>query len=501
MRNLEIDSATTLAHILNELKTTDEDGLELTVVPGEKNILDNSLTKSIIEKVAKEFKKEVVFPASPIESAPEVEVENDDLGFIDGEDIVVKTPIEDVHQMIQPEVAIAGTAKIKKTPFDFKKYLKNKWAIIGGGVAVVIILIAALLFILPSAEVNIVLSSDSKDSQVNLTGSPTQKTVDVNGKIIPIQAQSITKDGADQAGATGKKTIGTYAKGRVTIYNLDTDSDKSFIASSTILTPTATSSATFKLDNDIVVPKAPALGSSSSVGVNVTATKAGTDSNLPAGTTFKINTISSLVYAKNDLDFSGGSSKLATVVSSDDRDALKTKIVTQLTKDATDQLGKIVKGSLVIDGSVQTTVTKETYDPKAVDAEGDTLKATITLQAKANTVTSDDLKKILVKSLETSVKDQKVDENNLQISVSQLENKTDGTLTLLGKITAKLIPIVDPNEIKRNIVGKNLSQVGNYLDSQKNIDSYKVTTSPSFLRFLSLMPFSGSKIKVNLTSK
>ena len=33
MRQLEIDSQTNLSHILTELKTSEEDGLELTAVP------------------------------------------------------------------------------------------------------------------------------------------------------------------------------------------------------------------------------------------------------------------------------------------------------------------------------------------------------------------------------------------------------------------------------------------------------------------------------------
>jgi hypothetical protein len=105
---LEIDSSTTLAHILNELKTTEENGLEITGVPGEKTILDNPLNRDIIEKVAKEFKREIILPAAPEGGAtltsPESQVvaESDDLGFVDGEDVVAKLPMEEVPKVVHP---------------------------------------------------------------------------------------------------------------------------------------------------------------------------------------------------------------------------------------------------------------------------------------------------------------------------------------------------------------------------------------------------------------
>ena len=93
MRPLEIDQSTTLSHILNELKTTTEDGLEITSVPGEKTILDNPVNRSVIEKAAKEFKKEVALPASSeggptLTEGESTALEPDDLGFVEGEDVV-----------------------------------------------------------------------------------------------------------------------------------------------------------------------------------------------------------------------------------------------------------------------------------------------------------------------------------------------------------------------------------------------------------------------------
>src|SRR3970040_1241086 len=151
MRNLEIDSETQLSHILNELKTTEEDGLELTVVPGQKNLFDNSINKKIIEKVAKEYKKEVVFPAVPVEEAPETE--GDDMGFVEGEDVVAKAPIEDVHKMIQPAAVGVVTKKPAGSPLGFlNKFTKSKTVWVVAVVLVLAILIGVGVFLVPAAE-------------------------------------------------------------------------------------------------------------------------------------------------------------------------------------------------------------------------------------------------------------------------------------------------------------------------------------------------------------
>ncbi len=201
MRQLEIDSQTNLSHILSELKTTEENGLELNTVPNETTILDNPIHKLIIEKAAKAFSKEVVFPASPIEDAPEVE--SDDLGFVEGEDIVAKTPIEEVHKMIQPAAVISKEVLAKKKKLVLPKFLKNKLVLLGIGVIGLIIALGTLGYFLPSAKIELVLSSETKDSQITLTGDTTHKEVALLNTIIPMKAIGVSNVGDDEAATTG----------------------------------------------------------------------------------------------------------------------------------------------------------------------------------------------------------------------------------------------------------------------------------------------------------
>lgn len=475
MRNLEIDSQTTLIHILSELKSTEEDGLELSVLPGEKSLLDFPVNKKIIEKVAKVEKKEVVFPAVPVENTPEVEP--DDLGFVEGEDVVAKAPIEDVHEMMQPS-SPTPTVVTNKTNSsgNIKKLLRNKFVWLGFGLVILLSLLWVAFFLLPTAEVTIKAKTEDKESQLTLIADSNAKEVSVEDNVVPYQTTTVNKEGSEETATTGKKTIGEPAKGRVTITNQDTTQPKTFTAG-TILTLTTNANITFKLDSDVSIEQAP-IGSQKTAGVNVTAVKAGPEGNLAEGSVFKVgNSPEFLVFARNDVAFSGGSSKLANVATAEDRDTLKGSIINKLEEEAKKEIEKKQKDVVVVEDSFEVKVTSESYEPKAIDAEAENLKATIGISATAVFVDQGELKKLVVKKLSEGGDNFTVDEENLDVSLEQ--TGIDGSKrTLIAKVKAKLVPEVNEEEIKRNLSGKSTSQAASYLDSINEVAGYKVTSNP-----------------------
>lgn len=499
MRNLEIDQQTTLAHILAELKSTEEDGLELTGVPGVKTILDDPISRTIIDKVGKEYKKTVIFPESPIEAAPEINAENeDDLNFVEGEDVLAKAPMEEVKKIIEPAatpVAAPPLANKAQAGNIFSK-LRNKWLIIGAVAVLVLITLVVGLVFLPSAQVRLTLASESKDTQVSILADKTVTEVSVSDNTLPYTEAVVIKEGDDETNATGKKTIGTAAKGRVTIYNQDTDSGKSFLAG-TILTPVSAEGVTFKLDSEISLEKAPVSGETTG-GVNVTATKVGAEGNLPVGTVFKVGSSNpTFVFAKNDLAFTGGTTKEATVVSQEDRDGLKNKLIEKLSKEAENELEKKTNGSLIPLDGVENKVIKESYVPKNVSAEAEKLTATLELSTKAYLIKEEDLKRLLVGALEKSVGEGlKIAEDKIEVSSQLIEVQAGEKLKLLGKIEASLVPEVTTSQISKRVKGRGVAEVEGYLASIKGVSEYEVIINPFFMRIFRIMPFLGNRINV-----
>jgi len=498
MRNIELDSTTTLAHILNELKTTEEDGLELTALAGETTILENDLDKAIIEKVAKKFGKEIVFPNVAIEETPIAE--DDNFGFVEGEDIVNKAPMQKASEMIKTGESVEISPGKKRFNVSLK-LPKNKFIWLGFVLVFLILSLLASVFLLPTAEVDLFVQGEHKDSQATIVAKATSSEVSFNEKIVPLKFVEVTKEDFDDISTTGRKTIGTYATGRVTITKWDTE-PRSFVKG-TIITPVATSSAglSFKTTEDVFLEGAP-YGESVEKGVSVIATKLGPEGNLAANSKFKVGSENTpLVFAKNPTAFSGGSIKEAQVASAEDRDKLKNKVLENLTEQAQKEILKKNEGSLLPKNALEVSITKETYDPKEVDAEADKLKLTLVASFKSPLVKEKDVKNLLVELLEKSEKSAKVNADSLKIELEQIEKNTDGSIKLLVKYKTQLLPEFNKTEIARQMEGKSLSAAENYLDNLDKISGYEVTIKPSIFRFFGFMPFSKDRIKVNLKTQ
>jgi hypothetical protein len=407
--------------------------------------------------------------------------------------------MEEVDKMISP-VTKSETKAVspKKFPFPSKASLKNRWLIISTVLVILAVGLIALFLLVPSATLTLSLKEQNKEVSKELVADTSLKTLDQKAEKIPLMTKEVTKEGSDQMDASGKKTVGTFAKGRVTITNQDTTSEKNFVAG-TILTPeTSDSSISFKLDEDKTIEKAtPGPNGQKSVGANVTALSPGEKGNLPANTVFKVGTSPDyLVYATNDVAFTGGSTKQITVASADDRNTLRAKIIDDLKQQSEEELSKSTSGSLAVKDSEETSVITETYTPNSLETETSSLKATIKIQSKIYLVKKDDLKTLLLSKLKESQGNFKVNEDNLIVSAEYINKESSNSLNIRGKLKASLIPKVDEVEIKNNLKGKSFDQVASYLSGLKEVTSFKVELAPSLFRILRIMPFLGSKIKI-----
>ena len=151
---------------------------------------------------------------------------------------------------------------------------------------------------------------------------------------------------------------------------------------------------------------------------------------------------------------------------------------------------------MVVEDSFEVKVTKETFEPKTVDAEAEKLKATIAISATAYYVDQGMLKKLVIESLSESVGNGSLSEDNLDISLKQQEKIQGGNLSLIAAIQAQLVPEIDEAEIKRSLAGKNLSGAQNYLDNLEEVSEYQVKTAPVYFRPLQRLPFSESRINI-----
>ncbi len=277
-------------------------------------------------------------------------------------------------------------------------------------------------------------------------------------KTIPGHVQEKAVSGEKTVGTTGKKKVGTPAKGGVTIYN-KTTSAKSY-KKGTILTA---KSLQFTLDEDVQVASASENLVSGTVTfgkatTKVSAVQIGTESNLSAGTEFTFKDVSSSVaVARSDEALSGGTSKDVTVVSRADQDSLVKSLTQELVEKAKEELeGSIAGGEKLVDATIKTAVSEKQF-AEDIDAEAKELHGKLTITVSGVSYSETDVSAVFSEMINAEVPAgyTRVDEQTT-IEIAEANLQKDGTISIAVKVKAVALPTIDPTEVRSTIAGKDV---------------------------------------------
>ncbi len=362
---------------------------------------------------------------------------------------------------------------------------------------VILILIILALFLFLSntkATISILVNPKQDNKTATVTFSPSSPT-DIPNAVIAETPVSVSEDGSITEPATGKKNIGTPAKGTVTIFNIATGS----LTLSSGTTITSSNGLTFTLDNDVVVASGDAILGASTADVNVTASDIGQDYNLPSGTKFSVSGSDATVAAKNDDAFSGGTSKQVTVVSKDDLQKALTDLPKQLENKAkSDIQTKAESGSSVLANFADESVDKQSFDKKADDqANQVTLTGSVTftgisykntdLVAFANSLFNSSEAELSQENLTVSAKNIVIEKNN--------DISTDLT------INANLLPKIDTAALVKQIAGNPLQKAKNIIGNLPQVENVGVVLKPDLFFLPQNLPGNPKNITIQITTK
>ncbi len=365
---------------------------------------------------------------------------------------------------------------------------------------ILVMAVVGFLFV-SSAEVTVFVEPRILSRDADIVADPSVQTVDVEKKIIPGSVVQTSVSGSDKAKATGKKQIGDSAKGTVIIYNATTKSVP--FSKGTVLI--SDDNHKFTLDESVEVASKSASAAdppTASRAVSVTASEIGPDSNLAARSDLKIGTYSkSEVVAKADSQFSGGTSKEVTVVTSEDQKSLQSTVVEALKKKAVEELqAKLTDGHKIIPDALSVTKGDYTFNKRVNDQASEfTLNATVSF--KGTSYSDEDLKSIVSKLVETNVPDGfelNLADTETQAAVSKIEK--DGRLIFKAEFRAKLLPKINPEELKKKIAGRGVTEAVDQLKAMENVLGAEVKLNPKIPGF-SRLPFIPGRIKVTVTPK
>jgi len=401
-----------------------------------------------------------------------------DLGFISGDgDIEEALVIEEGEETIEPRAAAPVATPPhplprKKTPLRLPRFgfpvigFSSKPALFIAGLVVLGISLFAAYWNLPRAVITLTVNPKPLQHQFEIIANTKSQSPDLESKSLPAQYVETTVNDEKTNPTTGSQLVGDKATGTVTLIN-GTSVPRSFAAGTVITSP---SGLKFTLDAEVQVASASGTADPNSYQPGkgqgkVTASQIGSDSNLSAGTQFKVGSFSSLDYvARNEEALVGGSSRQAQAVAKEDLAKLRSELTQGLKDQARQQLlGEASSDRNVIQESVQVEVASEEFNHKVGEEAGE-LTLRLTVKAKALSVAKSDLDQLVDKEIEGRIPQgySPAGEPNYQFSVKKVDSDN---VTLSAQISASLMPQYDTSAITRDITGKKPTAARDYLGS------------------------------------
>lgn len=426
-------------------------------------------------------------------------VEPSHLGFRKDVDVLEETPpAVEAQEQPRRRLSLPKTFSLPRVNVEalVSKIRSGGALTIAGIAAVILLLIGYIYWAAPRATVTILESPKTISDSQEITISPSATVVDAESKIIPGFKQEESVSGDKTIAVTGKKTVGDPAKGSVTIYNKTLGSKS--LPKGTVLTG---GSLEFTLDVDVAIASASEdLGGRryGKVDAAITASKIGTNGNMPASTTFAVKGYTSdEMTASNPSALVGGTSREVTVVTRADYDAL----VASALKDFVDQAKQGLTASVggmtrLIEDTIDTDVTQKTF-AQELDQEATQLSGRVTVTVSGVSYSEDDLKTLLTAFVAKDIPEgYTLSPGRTQVSLEKVTVKKDGTITATASMKGDAVPNIDLAAIQKNLAGKKLSDAESYLRGMPGIAGIEVSFRMSFGK--NRLPMNPKNISVGL---
>lgn len=393
-----------------------------------------------------------------------------------------------------------------KLPAKGKNPRKLPYIITAIALGVVLILGAAYYAFIPYMMVSMVVKTDNFENKSDVTVNRSTREVNLKDLVIPGQIIENTKEETQKFTATGQKDIGDKATGVVSIFNLT--SDELGLAAGTKIT--TTSGKAYLLQAAVKVPKATQytqISQCKTVGnlldcnapgsvsdQKVTALETGESYNLTtAAGTMTMGGFSSLkLYAQNSAGFSGGTTKMATIVTAADltgaektlTDSLKAKSKQELLDKA------VADGVKLVDENVTQEVVSLTATKKA-DEEAPEFEYTIRVRSFNTGFKDGDLRTVVLSAANSAIESTKMiinpDKSQISYTVSESDS-ANGTAKLAVNFVGKIGQKIDENTIKTAIKNKKVDKIAEIIPTLAGpVESSEIKIWPTFMPYAPLL--------------
>lgn len=403
----------------------------------------------------------------------------------------------------------AGTMIPSRGNLRLYRQNKRKPVLLIGGIVLVALFTAfmAAFLLIPKATVRLIVFAQPLNETVTSVVDTEATEIDEAKTVMPGTMVSLEQETKSSAKATGKKDLGEKATGTISITNAWDSRARTFSVGTKVR---AKNGNDYVLTNDVTVPGASSTVSAGSsvitpgkADVAVEASAAGDAYNI-APTTFTFSSLTKAeqekIYGTSTAAFTGGTSKVVTVVTQSDIDSLSENVKKQNRDDALKALKEKAGESVVIDKAIQTG-TQDVASSVAADAEAEAVEITVKGTYSVITFTQAHHTELLQKLLANKIPEGQslvTQGDNVAIDTSQFELNlvTEKRLELTNTVKAFTATRFDQNAIRRSLIGIPPQKVTEVAGKKVELKDAEVVISPSWFRRL---PFLQSKITLDFT--
>lgn len=375
---------------------------------------------------------------------------------------------------------------------SYKKFLISFIA------AVLIVVLALVLVVLPSATVAVYAKTQTIARDIDIVVDAKATAPDANALVVP--AVPATKSETEQSTfqVNGKKEVGAQAQGRVAIYNL-TGSPLNLKASTTVLT-VGSKNYVFTADQSNITPLPNANSDANATVADIIAQAGGDSYNLPSGTRLEITNQAfgsqpQRLFAKTVTQVIGGSSRFVSVITADDIKSGQQGLTDQLLLKIREELA--ASGKKLIDGAFTVNQTGFITDKsEGTEAQTFAAEAQVSISGLAfdEQATMQMLRQRLQMSLAANRALQPISADSISYKIKNLD-VANGVMQLSVHYESKAIPNIDAAALLAQITGKSEDAAKELIMNNPDVERVEIDVSPSWQ---STLPRFSSKIDLQV---
>ena len=371
--------------------------------------------------------------------------------------------------------------KDKKLKIPNFNRFRTKLLIIVSGLILLIVLWFVGYFVMPKATITIRTNTTTVNDNISFTVSTAAIALDESKSIVPAETKTVKKTGVQKVPATGQKNTGDKATGTMTVTNCIDDGAAHTVPAGTSFTY---NNVTFVTNAALALEPALFSGSTCksanfglSKDVAVTASQSGGQYNV---TTHSYTSGISGITGQGS-NMAGGTDKMVTVISQQDVDNAKQKIVDSKDGAKTDLLKAFTDAKLF--GLAETLVLGTpavTSSPNVGDQVAEVTVTAVTDYTMLG-VKEDDLKKLVENDAKKQIDSKKQaiwDYGLAQGTFTVTAKKSNDEQTLSLQTVATLGAQIDAEALKKQIAGKKRGDVLQIIQSQPSVQDVNISYSP-----------------------